>query len=208
MSLNFCLCFSLHLWWGEFISRCLNNVDLCNFYAYSMMIQRCSALCMILFFNDKSIFSLIIILLQINDYTFFNFLAFFSQIQLVLGRDSSIAVGWQKKDDKSSAAGEVKVFFFDTIIWLLISQIMQAKKTSLILQSIASFHNLSLILFISMMWSSSFIIFLCSLVHLLLVYPVIILINFLQNHTDELLEELEGCEQFLIGHFTLFTILI
>jgi hypothetical protein len=31
------------------------------------------------------------------------------QIQLVLGDESSISVGWQKKDEKSTATGEVKV---------------------------------------------------------------------------------------------------
>lgn len=31
------------------------------------------------------------------------------QIQLVLGTESSIGVGWQKKEEKMSAAGEVKV---------------------------------------------------------------------------------------------------
>lgn len=34
----------------------------------------------------------------------------FVQIQLVLGTESSIAVGWQKRDEKTSAAGEVKVY--------------------------------------------------------------------------------------------------
>jgi hypothetical protein len=31
------------------------------------------------------------------------------QIQLVLGDESSISVGWQKKDEKRTATGEVKV---------------------------------------------------------------------------------------------------
>lgn len=31
------------------------------------------------------------------------------QIQLALGPQSSIAVGWQKKDERRSASGEVKV---------------------------------------------------------------------------------------------------
>jgi len=31
------------------------------------------------------------------------------QIQLAVGPESSIAVGWQKKEEKMSAAGEVKV---------------------------------------------------------------------------------------------------
>lgn len=33
----------------------------------------------------------------------------FLQIQLVLGSESSIAVGWQKREEKMSAAGELKV---------------------------------------------------------------------------------------------------
>lgn len=33
----------------------------------------------------------------------------FLQIQLVLGPESSIAVGWQKREEKMSAAGELKV---------------------------------------------------------------------------------------------------
>jgi DnaJ family protein C protein 11 len=31
------------------------------------------------------------------------------QIQLLLGPESSIAVGWQKKEEKMSASGELKV---------------------------------------------------------------------------------------------------
>jgi hypothetical protein len=31
------------------------------------------------------------------------------QIQLMLGSQSSVAVGWQKKDEKRTATGEVKV---------------------------------------------------------------------------------------------------
>lgn len=31
------------------------------------------------------------------------------QIQLLLGIESSISVGWQKKDERMSAAGELKV---------------------------------------------------------------------------------------------------
>lgn len=34
------------------------------------------------------------------------------QIQLLLGTESSIAVGWQKKEEKMSAAGEIKVSKF------------------------------------------------------------------------------------------------
>ncbi len=34
------------------------------------------------------------------------------QIQLALGPESSISVGWQKKDVKMSAAGELKVHLF------------------------------------------------------------------------------------------------
>ena len=41
----------------------------------------------------------------------------FVQIQLVLGTESTIAVGWQKKDEKNSAAGELKVCYaYDIII--------------------------------------------------------------------------------------------
>lgn len=36
-------------------------------------------------------------------------LAFTFQIQLALGSDTSIAVGWQKKEQKISASGEIKV---------------------------------------------------------------------------------------------------
>jgi hypothetical protein len=35
------------------------------------------------------------------------------QIQLVLGDESSISVGWQKKDEKRTATGEIKVNFND-----------------------------------------------------------------------------------------------
>jgi hypothetical protein len=41
---------------------------------------------------------------------YFSFTNF--QIQLVLGDESSISVGWHKNDEKSSAAGEVKVISF------------------------------------------------------------------------------------------------
>lgn len=34
---------------------------------------------------------------------------FFFQIQLALGPESSVAVGWQKKEEKMSASGELKV---------------------------------------------------------------------------------------------------
>jgi len=44
------------------------------------------------------------------------------QIQLILGDDSSISVGWQKKDEKSTATGEIKVNLktIQTILYLLI----------------------------------------------------------------------------------------
>jgi hypothetical protein len=44
--------------------------------------------------------------------TLFSFLVCYFQIQLVLGDESNISVGWQKKDEKGSAAGEVKVISF------------------------------------------------------------------------------------------------
>lgn len=34
------------------------------------------------------------------------------QIQLVLGRESSIGVGWRREDKRLTASGEVKVCFF------------------------------------------------------------------------------------------------
>ena len=37
------------------------------------------------------------------------FRLFFFQIQLALGPESSVAVGWQKKEEKMSASGELKV---------------------------------------------------------------------------------------------------
>ena len=37
------------------------------------------------------------------------YVVFFFQIQLVLGTESNIAVGWQKKEEKTSASGELKV---------------------------------------------------------------------------------------------------
>lgn len=41
--------------------------------------------------------------------SFLKFFFFFIQIQLALGPESSIAVGWQKKEVKMSASGELKV---------------------------------------------------------------------------------------------------
>ena len=42
----------------------------------------------------------------------------FLQIQLVLGPESAVAVGWQKKEEKMSAAAEIKVhllFLFNQV---------------------------------------------------------------------------------------------
>lgn len=36
---------------------------------------------------------------------------FVFQIQLVLGTESAITAGWKKKEEKTSAAGEVKVHY-------------------------------------------------------------------------------------------------
>lgn len=55
--------------------------------------------------------------------TCINFLLIFVfQIQLELGSDTSIAVGWQKKDQKISAAAEIKVvlaIFFSSSLLIL-----------------------------------------------------------------------------------------
>lgn len=45
----------------------------------------------------------------------------FLQIQLLLGQESAISVGWQKKDERMSAVGEIKVSLFFLFIaqkWL------------------------------------------------------------------------------------------
>lgn len=47
-------------------------------------------------------------LLSFESFFFFLSLSLL-QIQLAVGPESSIAVGWQKKEEKMSAAGEVKV---------------------------------------------------------------------------------------------------